>query len=105
MAPELYVLHACDNPPCVNPGHLRSDTPQANVAERVERGRSCRGAAHHKAQLGDEGAMLVRAEAWAGFTRREISERHGVSLSTVDHVVARRTYAHVGELSADEFLF
>jgi len=76
-----------------------------NVRERSERGRSCRGAAHHKARLGDDGAFLVRAEAYAGFTHREIAERHGVSESAVCHVVAGRSYAHVPEPDPDVFLF
>jgi HNH endonuclease len=35
----LWVLHHCDNPPCVNPEHLHVGTPGLNVAEREARGR------------------------------------------------------------------
>lgn len=38
--PKLWVLHKCDNPPCVNPKHLYEGTPKQNVADRVSRGRS-----------------------------------------------------------------
>lgn len=34
------VLHSCDRPECVNPGHLRVGTPADNVAEMIERGRA-----------------------------------------------------------------
>lgn len=34
-----FVLHSCDNPPCVNPEHLRAGTPQDNMNDRKLRGR------------------------------------------------------------------
>ena len=35
----LYCLHSCDNPPCVNPQHLRWGTPKDNMWDVVQRGR------------------------------------------------------------------
>jgi hypothetical protein len=39
----LQVLHRCDNPPCVNPGHLFLGTHQENMADRNAKGRQARG--------------------------------------------------------------
>jgi hypothetical protein len=39
----LHALHACDNPSCVNPAHLRWGTMAENVEDRCERNRSARG--------------------------------------------------------------
>src|ERR1700730_13660143 len=42
-AKGLQALHRCDNPPCCRPDHLRIDTPPANVADMVAKGRQARG--------------------------------------------------------------
>ena len=36
----MMVLHSCDNPPCINPLHLRVGVSSDNVSDMVTRGRA-----------------------------------------------------------------
>lgn len=45
----MFVLHSCDNPPCVNPDHLRVGTMKDNGADMSDRGRAhCQSVTHCK---------------------------------------------------------
>lgn len=37
--PVLLAVHTCDNPPCVNPSHLRWATQRTNIRDMDAKGR------------------------------------------------------------------
>lgn len=43
IAPGLNCLHACDNPPCVNPDHLKLGTQLENMRDMHDRQRAIKG--------------------------------------------------------------
>mgnify|MGYP003443001909 FL=1 len=79
------VRHDCDNPPCINPGHLRRGTNLDNVADREARGRtrSASGEAHGNARLTEGVVAQIRA---AIGTQRSIAAEYGVPQSTVSKI-------------------
>jgi len=36
---SVFIMHKCDNPPCVNPDHLFTGDNNANVADKMKKGR------------------------------------------------------------------
>ena len=99
----INALHACDNPPCVNPAHLGAGTKQENHHDAIARGRKVqvRGeqvAAHKltEAQVREikrlirEGQMSLRA----------IARHYGMNHTVIQRIAHGRYWAHVTEESA-----
>lgn len=91
----MVVRHTCDNPPCCRPLHLLIGTSQDNVDDRQERGRMCRGTAHHEGKLTEERVRGIRAAYAAGASYDDMSAAFGVSRSMVWKVVTGRSWAWV----------
>lgn len=80
----MHVLHRCDNPSCVNPGHLFTGTHADNMRDMGAKGRLT----HRKKLTVDE----VRAICEPTGSTRAIARKVGVSADSV-----RRTKARMAE--------
>lgn len=97
---DTWVLHSCDNPPCVNVEHLRAGTPADNHADMYARGRENRNAApgskQGSAKLTEADVEQARAERIEhGTTYRELAARYGVSISGIHRAIAGDGWRHV----------
>lgn len=94
----LDVLHSCDNPPCVNPAHLRAGTPSDNFADMVSRNRwekPC-GERHGMSKLTVESVRDIRARFSASRPSiTAVGREFGVSKDTILSVILRRTWKQV----------
>lgn len=111
--PDLWVLHSCDNPPCVNPAHLREGTPQDNVDDRDSRNRFVplrgdlngsrihpervpRGEASGVSKLTSADVLDIRRRFLAGEKNLTLlGKMYGVYRTTVARILSRKSWAHL----------
>jgi len=72
------VMHLCDNPPCVNPDHLRIGTQAENMHDKISRGRCGMGGC--KCALADYRKALILKGADIGFSDVELARAFTVCL-------------------------
>lgn len=70
----MVVCHRCDNPPCVNPGHLFIGTHADNHADMVAKRRHSWGTRQPGAKLTPDDARQIRKLADAGMVKSEIAK-------------------------------
>ncbi len=90
------VLHRCDNPPCCNERHLFLGDNDANVADKVAKGRQCSGVRNGQAKLDETRVLAIRRRHTAGEGIKPLARAYGVSPRTVQFIVRHQTWAHIG---------
>jgi predicted XRE-type DNA-binding protein len=94
----MWVLHSCDNPPCVRPDHLFLGTHHDNMKDAADKGRMNRGENNCNAVLDPEIVLRIRRLHDSGYiNNREIADRLGVSRSLISHVVKGKLWGWVKE--------
>ena len=92
----LFVLHKCDNPPCVNPDHLFLGTQADNMRDRLEKGRwkggGPPGEAAPLAKLTSDAVTAIRSSSEGGGV---LARRYGVTRWTIMDIRHRRTWHHL----------
>jgi hypothetical protein len=97
----MWVLHKCDNPPCVNPDHLFLGTPLDNARDMAAKARqvfqkdptrAARGEASGNAKLTEAQVVAIRQ---SGASHSVLARALGVTPSLIHAVRTRRVWAHV----------
>jgi hypothetical protein len=110
----LHVLHKCDNPPCVRPEHLFAGTQKDNVEDCLKKNRWMSkkrreaysiGEARYGTKLTEAQVADIRATYQKGgnlgyggrtpFSFRALAEKYGVGMTTIVHIIQRKTWKHV----------
>ncbi len=109
--PDGHVIrHACDNPPCCNPAHLRTGTGLDNARDMVDRGRSLagdrnpnvanvggrpRGSRNGNSKLTEEGVAAIKGRLAAGEPHARIATDFGVTPGAIWFIAKGRNWTHV----------
>ena len=80
----LVVRHMCDNPPCINPEHLRTGTYLENNHDMILHGRDKNG----NQRFSDEDILEIARLGLEGVSTKEIADRFSCSLSHVQRVIS-----------------
>lgn len=101
----MLALHSCDNPPCVNPAHLRVGTYADNAADMMERGRNHPiepgvGENNSFARLTESEVLAIRRMHASGVRQMHIADAFGISRSLVWTIVHRISWTHLDESEA-----
>ena len=111
IAVGACALHSCDNPPCVNPAHLREGTLAENSREMSLKGRAAfgdrngsrlhperlpRGERTHLAKLREQDVRDIRAHfAAGGLCTNAVAAQYNVTTGALRHIKAGRSWVHV----------
>jgi hypothetical protein len=90
-----FVLHHCDNPPCVRPDHLFIGTQQENLADMRSKNRHAHGISNGHAKLCDEDIIAIHQLRHQGLEQADIADRFGIHQVTVSKILLRKLWAHV----------
>lgn len=90
----IWVLHRCDNPPCINPSHLFLGTPADNMADMAAKGRKTwvAGEVCWNAKLTPDDVIKIRE---SHLLQSEIAAQFGIAQSLVSKIRNRRAWVHV----------
>ena len=94
----MEVLHHCDNPSCVRPGHLFLGTQADNMADMNRKGRLrvLRGEENCWAKLNAAAVKIIRSMVpFETGDVPELAQQFGVSVASVRDAACRRSWKHV----------
>lgn len=88
------ALHSCDNPPCVNPEHLRWGTIKENHQDRSTRNRSV-DQIKSIARYSDAEVYEIRKMLAEGIDTSIIKSKFGLNKSTFHNIRRNKTWKHI----------
>lgn len=97
-----FVCHHCDNPSCVNPGHLFLGDAQSNKSDCVKKRRHARGELQGRSKLTDTSVREIRRATIKGESTADIARRLNISYSVVRRTAVGKKWMHVPGALASE---
>ena len=95
----LFVLHTCDNPPCVRPSHLFLGTQKDNVLDMETKGRGrhlgVQGIRHGMAKMTEDQVREIRSKCETGIPQNTVAKEFNISKMAVSRIVRRESWRYL----------
>lgn len=101
---DMHVLHRCDNPPCMNPGHLFLGTVFENVQDMDAKGRR-RWNVEHAKKLTEEQVLEIRSAPLYRGIQKYLRNKFHVSDGVISEVISRKMWIGVEPTPEDRKRF
>jgi len=92
---DLWVLHKCDNRPCVNPAHLFLGNASDNSKDAASKGRTLQGVRHPDTPFNEADIIEIRRRYSLGVSQHQLARDHNVSNMAIWQIVKNRTWKHL----------
>lgn len=93
---NLYVLHACDNPSCVNPNHLSLGTQKDNMRDMIGKGRLYPSEKHPKVKLTTDQVIEIRKLYSLGkASMRDLAHSYSMSYKAINSLLTFKTWKSI----------
>lgn len=94
----LFILHRCDNPPCVNTEHLFVGTHDDNMADMIAKGRQSflKGTRNPRAKLTDAQIREIRKRYIPSkVSQQTLANEYGVNQTMIGFIVRGASWSHL----------
>ncbi len=93
----MVIMHTCDNPPCINPEHLKQGTQYDNSMDSVSKGRhvNMKGENNTMAKLTEYQVKTIHSLFAAGVSANKLSKTFNVSRRTVAKIINGESWEHL----------
>jgi hypothetical protein len=96
---ELYVLHSCDTPPCVNVDHLFLGTHADNMQDMHVKSRGLSGERHPWTKVSDVQVTEIRERHAKGEPSSALAHEYGLGHVQIWRIVTRRVRTVINDNS------
>jgi len=95
-----FVLHKCDNKPCVNPDHLFLGTQDDNVKDMDAKGRrrsnTPKGSKHINSKLTEDEVREIRSKYVPRiYTLQDLADEYGTAKRNIYLIITKQAWRHV----------
>jgi hypothetical protein len=92
---NLFILHKCDNPSCVNPSHLFVGDAKDNIFDMMTKNRQNKGEQIKSSKLVANQVKEIKVWLSQGYSSGFLAKKFKVHKSTIKDIKAKRTWVHV----------